>query len=120
MSAALFICGLVIAFQAGVGFLFGQWFAGHLSLAASLTGLAGLACAFGAFMMALRPGGQAPWVRWAAPLTGLGLLLDIVEYYRHLAMPGNYYPWLLVLPFAACVAWVGLVAHRRLQDGAAA
>lgn len=109
----LILCGLFIAFQAGVGFLFGQLFAGHFSIAATITGIAGLACAIGAFSLSASPNKSVPWVRWAALFALLGVALDIFEYYMYLAIPGNYYPWFLVAPFVACIAWVGYIAHRR-------
>lgn len=115
----LVLCGLLIAFQAGVGFLFGQLFAGHFSFAATLTGLAGLASAVGAFMLSARPGDAVAWVRWTAALTLVGTALDVASYYLYLDIPGNYYPWRLVAPFAACVAWVGYTAHRRHRRAAA-
>lgn len=99
-----------MAFQASAGFLFGQLFAGHFSVAATLTGVAGLASSLGAFMLAATPGQSIPWVRWSALLTLVGIALDIADYYMHLAIPGNYYPWFLVAPFAACAAWVGYIA----------
>lgn len=116
----LIVCGLFIAFQAGVGFLFGQLFAGHFSVAATLTGVAGLASSVGAFILADKPGKAAPWIRWAPLLTLVGIALDVANYYMYLAIPGNYYPWFLVAPFAACVAWVGYTAQRRRLDVAAA
>lgn len=109
----LVLCALFIAFQAGVGFLFGQVFAGHFSVAASLAGCAGLACAVGAVMLAAHPVATVSWVRWAALAALVGVALDIASYYLYLAIPGNYYPWLLVLPYALCIAWVGYTAHRR-------
>lgn len=115
----LIFCGLFIAFQAGAGFLFGQLFAGHFSVAATLTGVAGLASSAGAFLLAARPNQSVRWVRWAALITLLGVTLDIVSYYMYLAIPGNYYPWFLVAPFAVCVAWVGYTAQRRHRRAAA-
>lgn len=115
----LILCGLFIAFQAGVGFLFGQLFAGHFSVAATLTGAAGLACSAGAVLLTARPKQSIPWVRWAALLTLVGTVLDVADYYMYLAIPGNYYPWFLVAPFAVSVAWVGYVAHRRQRSAGA-
>lgn len=116
----LIFCGLFIAFQAGVGFLFGQLFAGHFSVAATLTGVAGLASSAGAFLLAARPNQSIPWVRWATLLTLVGVTLDVFSYYRYLANPSNYYAWFLVAPFAVCVAWVGYTAQRRHRRAAAA
>lgn len=108
----LILCAVFIVFQAAVGFLFGQLFAGHFSLAATLAGGAGLATAAGALQLAARPAGTATWVALAAVLTLAGVTLDIGSYYLFENIPGNYYPWLLVAPYAAAVAWVGWVAWR--------
>lgn len=112
----LVICALFIAFQAGVGFLFGQFFAGHFSVAATLAGGTGLACSVGAVVLAARPVASASWVRWAALAAVLGVALDIAEYYVFSAIPGNYYPWFLVVPYVLCLAWVGYTAHSRINS----
>jgi len=112
-SCMLVACGLFIAFQAAVGFLFGQAFAGHFSLAASLAGGAGLACAAGAFHLASRRGPAPTWIGWVSVATLIGVAADVASYYLYLAIPGNYYPWFLVAPFVACVAFVGLTGFRR-------
>lgn len=109
----LITCALFIAFEAGVGFLFGQLFAGHFSISATLTGLAGLASAYGALLLQARPEQTPPWLRWAVLLSLVGVALDVTDYYLHLAIPGNYYPWMLVAPFIACLVWVGYTAHQR-------
>lgn len=109
----LVLCGLFVAFQAGVGFLFGPLFAGHFSVPATITGVAGLATSIGAFTLAALPGQSVPWVRWSALLALVGVAFDIASYYMYLAIPGNYYPWFLVAPYALCLSWVGRVAHMR-------
>lgn len=109
----LTICKLVIAFVAGVGFLFGQVFTGFFSVAATLAGVAGLACAAGAHWLAANPQAQMPWIVWAALLTFIGVAIDVIHYYMYLAISGNYYPWFLVGPFVLCVVWVGLTAYKR-------
>lgn len=116
MSALLTIAGLFMAFQACVGFLFGQLFAGHFSPAATLTGGAGVACAMAALRMATQGTWTARWVRWAAVCALAGVALDVADYYLYLDIPGNYYPWFLVVPFIACI---GLVAGVEWQRGAA-
>lgn len=118
MRTSYLLCGLFIAFQAAVGFLFGQLFAGYFSVAASLAGVAGLACAVGAFVLAAAPHRPVAWVRWASLATLVGVAMDVASYYMYMAIPGNYYPWLLVAPFAGCVAWVGYAAHRRVRTSA--
>lgn len=116
----LILCGLFIAFQAGVGFLLGQLFFFYFTLPATLTGVAGLASAFGAFALAAKPAKSILWVRWAALLALLGVALDIASDYMFLNNSGNYYPWFLVAPYAACLAWTGYVAHKRHRASLAA
>lgn len=115
----LVVCALFIAFQASVGFLFGQFFAGHFSLAATLAGCAGLACSVGAIVLAANPTAQASWVRWAAIAALFGVGLDVASYWVYWAIPGNYYPWFLVVPYALCIARVGYTAQRRSEAKAA-
>lgn len=113
MPFVLIIAGLFVAFQAAVGFLFGQLFAGHFSVAASLAGGAGLVSAVAAFKLASSAGWAAGWARWSALLALLGVALDVLDYYLHLNIPGNYYPWLLAGPFIAALALIAVTAWRR-------
>ena len=109
----LILCAIFIAFQAAVGFLFGQLFAGHFSLPATLAGCAGLASAAGAIRLMAQPDRPAPWVPWAAAWTLVGVVLDIGSHYLFANIAGNYYPWFLVGPYGASVAWVGYTALQR-------
>lgn len=113
MPFLLVIAGLFIALQAVVGFLFGQLFAGHLSVAASLTGCAGLVSALIAFKLASSERWTAGWARWTPLLALLGVALDVADYYLHLNIPGNYYPWFLVGPFVGALVLVAATAWRR-------
>lgn len=113
MPAALSISAVLIGFVAASGFLFGQLFFGHFSFPASLAGVAGLACSFGAFNMAGRPAWAPAWVAWAGIAALAGVAMDAAHYYLYLAIPGNYYAWALIGPFAACTAFVAFVARRR-------
>jgi len=109
----LTICTMYIALVAGAGFLFGQLFAGHFSIAATLVGVAGLACAFGGFLLSSRPNVPMPWIPWTALLTLIGIAFDIANYYMYLNISGNYYPWFGVAPYVFCVTWVAHTAYKR-------
>ena len=63
--------------------------------------------------MAAKPNQPVAWLRWVTLIALIGVALDVATYYIYLAIPGNYYPWLLVAPFIACLAWVGYTAHKR-------
>ena len=108
-----FIAGLVLGFVALAGFLFAQWFAGHVSLPATLAGGAGLVLS----AMALRMGAQDGWTPRHAPLvsalTLLGVALDAGQYYLYEAIPGKYYAWFLIGPFALAALLVGVLGRRR-------
>lgn len=118
MPLALSVAGVLIGFVAVSGFLFGQLFFGHFSFPASLAGFAGLACSVGAFTMAARPAWQASWVAWAGIAALVGVAMDAVHYYMYLAIPGNYYGWALLGPFAAFIALVIFATRqRRLRRG---
>jgi hypothetical protein len=113
MKAALTTAALLLAFVALGGFLFGQVFFGLFSLPSSIAGLGGLLTACGAFGLA----GGAAWAPrlalWSGVVTVMGVVLDAGQYYLYAAIPGNYYAWAMVGPFAACAAFVSLVAARR-------
>ncbi len=112
MSIALKVAALFTGFVAFSGFIFGQAFAGSFSWVASWVGVCGLATAVGAFKLAAGPGQAPAWIIWVSALALLGLGADVINYYGRLIRPGSYYAWELMVPFAACIAFVGLTALR--------
>lgn len=113
MSTALTVSALYAGFVAISGFLFGQLFVGHFSIVASVVGVAGITAAAGALMLANRSGHTPPWVQWSSLVALIGVIADAANYYLYLAIPGNYYAWGLIGPFAACLGFIGLTARRR-------
>lgn len=113
MSAALSIAAIYTGFVSLSGFLFGQLFFGHFSAIASLVGVAGLATAAGALVLATRPAAAPTWLMWSSLAACLGVVADAVNYYINLAIPGNYYAWALIGPFVICLGFIGLAAKRR-------
>ena len=113
MTFALIAAAACIAYVAGVGLLFGQLFAGHFSVAASVAGVGGLACAASAIGLT----GRSPWAPRAARASSAVALCatvaDAAHYYWKLDIPGNYYGWSLMGPFVACLLFVGLAAKRQ-------
>lgn len=113
MPAALILSALLTGFVAISGFLFGQLFVGHFSVIACVVGFAGLASAVGAIRLAGGSGPGPRWVKWACLAAVLGVIADAADYYLHLAIPGNYYAWGLIGPYALCLCFIGVTAHRR-------
>lgn len=113
MSAFLVISALFIGFVAATGFLFGQVFSGHFSVAATLAGVGGMFCAAFALRMSRNPIWASASVYLVCVVTLLGVALDAVNYYMHLATPGNYYAWTIIGPFAACIGALAYVTSRR-------
>lgn len=117
MPALLRVAALFIGFVGAAGFLFGQLFSGHFSLGATLAGVGGILAAASALRMASQ-------IRWAsrviyvvAVVALAGVAMDVVHYYRDLAIPGNYYAWPIIGPFAACIAALALLVQRRRASG---
>jgi hypothetical protein len=88
----------------GFIFLFGQLFAGRLSIAATTAGVCGLAAAVLPVFANERAKRTAALVCF---MSVAGVAGDAYEYYAHLAIPGNYYAWFLIGPFAAATAFLG-------------
>ena len=92
------------AFYMGFIFLFGQLFAGHFSAAATLAGVCGLVAAVLPVFKNERAKRIAAFVCFASVA---GVAGDVYDYYAHLAIPGNYYAWFLIGPFALATAFLG-------------
>ena len=112
MKFALFASACFIAFTAAFGFIFGQLVFNFFSLPKSIAGAAGLVSASASFAMSTGARWAPRWVVRASALTLLGIGLDAGDFYLHLDRYGNYYPWDLITPFAACLAFVAYVALR--------
>lgn len=92
--------------------VFGQLFAGRLLPTACAMALSGGAAAVLGLGLV---GGKAHWARPAMIAGALGVLsvaADAAYYYKHLAIPGNYYGWGLFGPFAAALAVVAISGAR--------
>ncbi len=117
MTFALVAAAACIAFVAGVGLLFGQLFAGHFSVTATVAGVAGL----GAAVSALGLTADARWAPRAGWLSSLvafvAALLDAAHYYWKLDIPGNYYGWGQMGPFCASLLFVAFAARRVRPKG---
>jgi hypothetical protein len=87
-----------------VGFLFGQIFTGDFSLAALLAGVSGVASGLlGVPNTRVERGSAA-----VLCVVGMvGVAMDAFRYYRDLQIPGSYYPWLLIGPFALALFFIG-------------
>jgi hypothetical protein len=118
MSAFLFVSALFIGFVAASGFLFGQLFSGHFSVAATMAGVGGVFCAAFAFRMSRNASWASATVYWACAASLIGVVLDAANYYKHLATPGNDHAWHIIGPFAACTVAVATVASQRRAAGA--
>ncbi len=117
MKAALTVSALLLAFVASSGFIFGQAFFGLFSVPASIAGLGGLLTACGAFGLAWGASWAPRPALWSGIATVVGVVLDAAHYYLYAAIPGNYYAWAMIGPFAACAAFVAVVAARRRKAG---
>ena len=116
MSTALTLSALYTGFVALSGFLFGQVFLNSFSLVSSFVGIAGLATSVGAFKLASGQGPAPAWIMWASFLALLSATADAANYYMRLAIHGNDYAWEIMGPFAACLAFIGLIAKRRFSN----
>lgn len=108
-----FAC-IYILLIAPTGFLMGQLFFGHFSIAASLAGTAGLICAFAGFSVT----GGAIKARsiafWSSLFALMGVALDAADYYINYAIPGNYYAWGIMGPYCCAVIFVAYVSRSLI------
>jgi hypothetical protein len=116
MPLALAFSAVVLGFVAASGFLLGQLFFGMFSVSATLAGCGGLVAAVGAAGMAVGAAWAPRWAFWPAAGALLGVVLDVAQYHLYAAIPGNYYGWMMIGPFAASAAFVAWVARRRLAQ----
>ena len=92
------------AFYMGAIFLFGQLFAGHFSPGATIAGVCGLITS----VLPILTNERARRIAASVSLAALaGVALDAYHYYTKLDIPGNYYAWFLIGPFAVAVAFLG-------------
>ncbi|HMV12595.1 MAG TPA: hypothetical protein PKD88_01320 [Nitrosomonas sp.] len=108
-----FAC-IYILLIAPTGFLMGQLFFGHFSIAASLAGSAGLICAFAGFGVI----GGAIKARsiafWSGLFALIGVAFDAADYYLNYAIPGNYYAWGLIGPYCCAIIFVAYVSRSLM------
>jgi hypothetical protein len=112
MTFALVAAAACIAFVAAVGLLFGQLFAGHFSVTATVAGVAGRGAAASALGLTA-DARWAPRAGWNCGVVALAAaVLDAAHYYWKLDIPGNYYGWGQMAPFCASLLFVALAARR--------
>lgn len=106
---------LIVLFV-GASFLLGQPFNGFFSVAATLTGVAGLA--LGAFTQDRKINDLN--IQYTILVLGLlcllGAGLDVYGYYSEVRQSGNYYPWILVAPFLVAVLFLMWQFRVRVTD----
>jgi hypothetical protein len=107
-------CILIGAFS-----IFGALFTAHVSPGM----VAGFCALVAALIPATRPGAADARSRWmlGASLLGLGWqVADVVVYYRHYAIAGNYYWWPASIFFFVALTLLALHAWRTLPARSAA
>jgi len=116
MDALLLISRGYVVVMAAVGFLFGQIFFATFTFGGTLAGVFGviaglLGCIKG---NALRN----RLVIFACTAATVGVGLDAYHYYKYLDIPGNYYAWVLIGPFVACLALIAMAcAWLQVKNG---
>jgi hypothetical protein len=104
MKTLLSITRAYVVFVGASGFLFGQLFFGQFSLAATLAGLSGVISG----ILGRRITTRARLLTSLVCAAGLaGVAMDAFHYYSELHIPGNYYAWFLIGPFAAGLVFIG-------------
>lgn len=111
---ALFILAAVVCLALG-GFCFvGMLFIGKLAPTLLAMGVCGVAAAAGAIGLAARGTENFRLLaQWAGAAGVLAVAADVAHYYAFMAIPGNYYAWLVFGPYAAAL---GLVSWRAAWD----
>lgn len=98
--------------MAGLCFV-GQLFVGRFLPTAMAMGVFGVIAAVSGFNLE----SSSDKFRKAAMIGGFGGALsvaaDVANYYLYLAIPGNYYAWLMFGPYAAALAFIGVTALRK-------
>jgi predicted Co/Zn/Cd cation transporter (cation efflux family) len=119
MQALVVISSIYALFMALVGFLFGQLFAGHFEVGATLAGVFGAAAAVLGVVNLVKSSAAGPssdTLRRATvgcALTALlGVALDAANYYLYLNITGNYYAWFMIGPFCAALALIATLSWR--------
>ena len=106
MKALTLISAMYVGFSSLFGFLFGQLFFGNFSLIDSATGVTGLFATLGAFLVVTS--NRAGVLAFFSALASFGAVVaGAIRYYVSLDVPGNYYPWHLVIPLFLALLLIG-------------
>ena len=99
-AGVVVLASVYLVFVAVVGYGFGQLFFGTFSLVSTICALSALGSVFGAALC-------AGWKWCQASLAFLSLVaiicfvLEVIDYYQRLDIPGNYFAWGMLGPFVA-------------------
>ncbi len=113
MDTVKLLASIYVIFVAATGFLFGQVFAGHFSVAATLAGVAGLWAGVRGLGAKANGAKASPPTLWICLAAVAGVAMDAVEYYTKLNIPGNYYAWFMIGPFCGCLILIAFLVRTR-------
>jgi hypothetical protein len=106
MKALTLISAMYVGFSSLFGFLFGQLFFGSFSLIDSAVGVTGLFATLGALLVVTS--NRAGVLTFFSALASFcAVVSGVIRYYVSLDVPGNYYPWHLVVPFLIALLLIG-------------
>lgn len=116
MPTALTIAALYAGFVAFSSYLLSQLFFAQFSVMASIVGLTGLATSAGAFMLAKQTDSAPGWLRWSSFAAVLTVAADAARHHLNPEVSFNSFSLGVVGSFAACLAFIGIVAQLRTGE----
>lgn len=105
MKIVLMVSAIYLIWMGLFGFLFGQAFMGDGSAAKTMAGVGGVVAAT-VYLKCPDCPARSKIAVAACLIAGIGIYADAAYYYRELDIPGNYYAWALIGPYALALSLV--------------